>query len=285
MTATPRRAGRARKLAMRWVIIILCIYGLYLVVGLAIQRRMMFPTWIVPDYEVDTTTYPAAYETHTIDTPAGTTNYLYIPADRDEAGPLVVFAHGNAEIIDIWPPLLEPYLRMGVSVLIVEYRGYGQADGAPSQRAITADFAAALDEVIQRPEVDPNRLIYHGRSIGGGVACRLARQRKPAAIILQSTFTDTGAVAMRYGYLPWLMRDRFNNAAVLRRYDGPVLLLHGNRDGIITFGHSEKLHQLAPHSRLIEFDNVGHNDLPIESDEFWQTIGSFLRDAELVAEK
>jgi len=278
---------------MIWLIVLVSIYAAYVLLGLAVQRRLMFPTWVVPDYQVDRTAYPDGVTEGKVATDAGTTNYLFIPpsgsagpeassGQGEPASPLVVFAHGNAEIIEIWPPLLTPYLDMGCAVLLVEYRGYGDAAGSPSQRAITHDFTAAVDAVTQRPDVDGDRLIYHGRSIGGGVVCDLARQRRPAAIVLQSTFTSAKAMAMRYAYPPWLMRDAYDNAAYLRGYDGPVLLMHGRRDGIIPFGHSRKLHEVCPSSTLVTFDAAGHNDVPIDSQAYWQPILTFLRDAGLV---
>jgi fermentation-respiration switch protein FrsA (DUF1100 family) len=266
---------------MRWLCVIVAIYGVYVLVGLAIQRRVMFPAWIVPDYQVDESAYPPGVERHELPTDAGTTPYLFIPTDQPGRRGMVVFAHGNAEIIDIWPPLLQPYLDMGLHVLIVEYRGYSSADGRPSERAVTDDFAAALKAMCDRPEVDANRLVYHGRSLGGGIACALARRREPAALILQSTFTSIGAMARRYLYPPWLMRDPMNNAGYLKTCDRPVMLMHGRRDGIITFGHSEKLHEITPHSTLVEFGGAGHNDVPVESDAYWQHVATFLRDAQL----
>ncbi len=267
---------------MRALLVVVGVYLVYVCVGCAIQRRVLFPTWIVPEYRVDAAAYPPALQRHAVPTPAGSTPYFYIPAPGDGPRPLVVFAHGNAEVIDFWPPLLQPYLDLGVSVLLVEYRGYADADGEPGQRAITDDFAAALDAVCQRGEVDERRLIYHGRSIGCGVACGLARRRPPAAIVMQSGFTSVRRMAWRYGYPGSLMRDPFDNAAVLREYDGPVLLLHGERDRIIPFDHSWRLHAMCPDSTLIAFEHAGHNDVPIESPEFWRAVERFLSEAGLI---
>src|SRR5688572_30832441 len=92
-------------------------------------------------------------------------------------GPAVIFAHGNAEIIDPYALELEPYRRMGVSVLLPEFRGYGRSGGEPSEEGITDDFVAFHDLLAARPDVDPSRIVFHGRSLGGGVVCALAARR------------------------------------------------------------------------------------------------------------
>ena len=221
---------------MTIAITLACIYVAYLIVGFAIQRTVLFPRHvvIVPPpgaAEMD----DSGLQRHTLDTEAGAVDMWYLPgagAEASDPGPAVIFAHGNAELIDHWPALLEPYRRMGVGVLLIEYRGYGRSAGSPSQRAITDDFVQGHDWLAARPEVDADRIIFHGRSIGTGVVCSLGEQRRPAALILQSPFTSIKAMAWRMGYPGFLMRDPFDNAAFVEAYDGPVLILHGRRDRI-----------------------------------------------------
>src|SRR5688572_13803243 len=79
-------------------------------------------------------------------------------------GPAVIFAHGNGEAIDHWVSELDFYLERGVSLLLVEYRGYGRSSGTPSAGAIVDDTELFLGMLERRPEVDPARVIFHGRS-------------------------------------------------------------------------------------------------------------------------
>lgn len=251
---------------------LLLIYVVYMVIGLVIQRRLLYPTHLVPPPEVLADHWFAAHriERLFIEHDQGRTEAWFMPVDAAGA-PTVVFAHGNAELIDDWPFIFAHYRQMGASVLLVEYRGYGRSDGAPTQRHIVSDFAAAIDRLVDAGRIDADRLIYHGRSLGGGVACALVHERKPQAIILQSAFASTGAIAWRFGYPGLLMRDPYPNARTLAMFDGPVLILHGRNDRIVPAGHGRKLHAAAPHSTLIEF-NHGHNDFPLDAPEFWQPI-------------
>lgn len=195
--------------------------------------------------------------------------------DADHPGPAVVYAHGNAELIDYWPETLSTYRRMGITVLMPEYRGYGRSDGTPSQDGIVDDFVHFYDELAQRPEVDADRIVFHGRSLGGGAVCALAERRKPAAMILMSTFTSVADMAKRYWMPRFMVLDPFDNERVLSRLEVPVLLVHGTRDQLVPFAHSERLAHVARDARLVSYA-CDHNDCPPDWERFWQDVRAFL---------
>jgi pimeloyl-ACP methyl ester carboxylesterase len=88
--------------------------------------------------------------------------------------PAVIFAHGNAELIDFCPEELKFFTRIGIGVLLIEYPGYGRSEGSPSQKSISRAFNLGYEYLLTRKEVDPNRIILFGRSLGGGAVCDLA---------------------------------------------------------------------------------------------------------------
>ncbi len=198
-------------------------------------------------------------------------------------GPLVIFAHGNGELIDDWPWNLQPYRDAGISVLLVEYRGYGRSPGTPGQHRIVEDFVAAYDVAAARPEIDPARIVLHGRSIGGGVVAQLAARRPCAALILESTFTSLAAMARGYLVPTALLRHPFRTDRVLAGLDVPVLILHGTRDEIIPVRHARRLAAIARNARLVEL-NAGHNDFPQDEAAYWRAIMGFLRDSQIIAQ-
>ncbi|MDQ3037246.1 MAG: alpha/beta hydrolase [Myxococcota bacterium] len=214
------------------------------------------------------------------DSPEGPVEAFFVPGagvSADAPGPVVVYAHGNAEVIDPLPLWLEPYRVMGVSVLLPEYRGYGRSAGTPTERAIREDLVAFYDRLIARPDVDPARIAYHGVSLGGGAVSQLARERPPAAIILQSTFTSVADLAWEGFRAPrFLLSDPFDSIAVLRDLGRPTLLFHGRRDEVVPFTHGERLHEAIAGSVLVRC-TAGHNDLPSPEIDFWSEIESFLR--------
>lgn len=196
--------------------------------------------------------------------------------------PVAIFAHGNGELIEQWPQLLEGYRRLGLHLCLAEYRGYGRSAGKPSERKITEDLMALRARLCERPDVDASRLVYHGRSIGGGAVCALARRHPPAALILQSTFTSLPDVTRNLGLPAWSVPDRFDNLSTLATTRCPVLVLHGTHDRLIPFSHAQRLYEAAlgghaRDARLRSFD-VDHNT-PIEDPAYWQILAAFLRDA------
>jgi hypothetical protein len=189
----------------------------------------------------------------------------------------VILAHGNGELIDDNFPWMARYLDLGVSVLLPEYRGYGRSGGSPSQAAITADMERFYDWLVQRAEVDPARVMFHGRSLGGGVMAALAAARTPAAMILESTFTSVASIWTRALLPPFLCRHPFRTDAVMEKYRGPVLVFHGTRDEVIPVRHGRRLHESIPQSRYVEMP-AGHNDFPPDPEAYWSAIRAFLHD-------
>jgi hypothetical protein len=194
---------------------------------------------------------------------AATTEAWFLPARSfASAGPLLLYAHGNGELIDHWAEAFEPARARGVSALLVEYPGYGRSGGSPSERSIRATMTAAFDHAVQRGFA-PERIVGWGRSLGGGAVCALAHERPLAALVLESTFVSVVSMAERMG-LPavlarLLVRDRFDNLGVLQRFAGPVLLLHGARDEVIPPAEAQALHEGVPNAEL-HWLPCGHND-------------------------
>jgi fermentation-respiration switch protein FrsA (DUF1100 family) len=191
--------------------------------------------------------------------------------------PVVIFAHGNGELIDDWPHLLAPYRWMGVSVVLPEYRGYGHSAGLPGETVIRDDFVAVYDHVIGRADVDASKIILHGRSLGGGVVCALGRVRPASGLILESTFTSVTDVARRWLIPKAVLSHPFDNESVVRDFARPILIFHGERDRVIPYSHARRLERVARSARLVTY-NCDHNDLPRTQDGFWAEVEAYLRE-------
>jgi fermentation-respiration switch protein FrsA (DUF1100 family) len=191
--------------------------------------------------------------------------------DARDPAPLLLFTHGNGELIDYWPGAFDEPRRWGLAVLLVEYPGYGRSGGAPSQRSVTGAVLAAFDWARQQSRVDASRIIAYGRSVGGGAATALAGARPVAAMILQSTFTNVAVFARRFGAPGFLVRDRFDNLAVVRQFTRPLLILHGEHDEMIPVSQGKALHAAQPASQLLLMP-CGHNDC----EPPWAAIEDFL---------
>ena len=250
----------------------LAVYVLLAMALLALQRTMLFPRHLIPEPPDVASRIPGLVRvdvTHA----DGVSEGWFIPGrgvSAEAPGPVVFFAHGNGELIDYATPGLLAYRAWGVSLAMVEYRGYGRSGGSPTQDGITADQVAFHDVVVARPEVDAGRVVLHGRSLGGGAMAQLAAQRKPRAMVLESTFRSVSSMARRFLMPSFLVLDPFDTEAVLRELDVPLLLFHGDRDEIIPYAHSDALLAVAKDARRVTFHS-GHNDLP-QNAEYWGAI-------------
>jgi pimeloyl-ACP methyl ester carboxylesterase len=258
------------------------IYLAYCALLFLLQRQMMFPRYMidVPKHS----SRASGIETIWIDTGRYKIESWFLPPKVDshkQPFPVVIFAHGNGEIIDFWPLELQKFNQLGIGVLLVEYPGYGRSKGAPSQKSITETFTKAYDIMAAREDIDPSKIILFGRSLGGGAVCALADKRPSAALILMSTFTSARSFASKYLAPPFLVRDPFDNLAVVGRYPEPVLVVHGKFDEVIPYSHGSALHQAARQGKMITYDS-GHNDCPPRWDIFWSDVASFLKEWNLV---
>lgn len=268
---------------LRLLILGAVVYAAYGALCFFFQRSLMYPGRAI-DVGRQPPLSPGTVPLR-IDTACGRVEAWFLPSKGREAEskrPVLLFFHGNGEVIDFLPDEAEELRAMGMGVLLVEYPGYGRSEGTPSEESITAAAVAAYDAVIGRSDVDSRRVVAFGRSLGGGAACALGRQRPLAALILQSPFTSTRPFARRMLLPGFLVRDVFDNRQALAAYPGPVLVLHGIHDDIIPVGHGRELARAARRGRLVELA-CAHNDCPPDRRAFLRTVGGFLRDEGILA--
>ena len=169
-----------------------------------------------------------------------------------------------------------------LAVLLVELPGYGWSEGEPSTETVGAAFSVAHDWLSARPEIDRSKIIGYGRSLGAGAICTLIGQKPLAALVLSSAFTSLAPLAWRMLAPPMLLRDRFDNLEAVKRFDGPVLVIHGTRDEVIPYAHGKELAAASPRARLISYP-AGHNDCPPDAAAFAADFTAFLKAHALIA--
>lgn len=257
------------------VAVLVVVWGVGVV---ALQRRFLFPGTGMDPGRSDGPP-PSGVERLWVEHEGGRAEAWFLAPGgaADGPRPLVLFFHGNGEFIDDWVEPLRPFPeRLGVGLLLVEYPGYGRSTGRPSEERVEEVAVAAWDRMAERPEVDAERMVAMGRSLGGGAAAALARLRSPVALVLQSTFTDVPAVAARHVRVPgFLIRDRFPVEEAVATYGGPVLVIHGRRDRVVPFHHGEALAAASARATFVPLE-CGHNDCPPPGAGWWETVARFL---------
>ena len=271
---------------MKIIIIIITGYLVYLTVLFISQRKMLFPAYMI-EVPQNNSSMTEKFEINWIKREDGPVETWFLPAERDHGEsaktrkpPVIIFAHGNGELIDFWIDEFLNFTKKGISVLLVEYPGYGRSKGSPSQKSITDTFVNAYDMVAERDDIDADRIIFMGRSIGGGAVCSLALHREPAAVILMSTFINTKSFARKYLAPGTLVLDKFENLKMVEQFNGPVLIIHGKYDELIPHDHGARLHAASKNSKLVTYE-CGHNDCPPSQDIFTADVIAFLKESEI----
>jgi hypothetical protein len=250
-----------------------------------VQRQIIFPRYQILEFS-STEDKVYGLEKIWLNTSSGRVEAWFMPpASGHDKGacPAVIFAHGNAELIDFWPEEFKNFANLGVGVMLVEYPGYGRSEGSPSKKSINEAFLSAYDILVARKDVDPERIIIFGRSIGGGAACALAAKRPSAALILKSTFISIRSMASEFFVPGFLARDPFDNLTLIKSYSKPVLIIHGKHDEIIPYSHGVALYKAAKNGKMITYD-CGHNDCPPNWEVFWRDVELFLKGAGIIGD-
>jgi pimeloyl-ACP methyl ester carboxylesterase len=213
-------------------------------------------------------------------TAAGNVDALFLPATKDAgaANPLVIFGHGNGEIIDYWVGALDAFRERGIGVLLVEYPGYGRSTGSPSEESIRGVMDAAYDRILADPRVDRTRIVGFGQSLGGGAICLLAKDRSLRALILQSTFPSLDIFAAGYWAPAFLLHDHFDSLSTVKHFPGPVLVIHGRDDRLIPWEQGKRLAAAAANSTFRLYE-CGHGCWDPERLPFWRDAVPFLVEA------
>ena len=199
------------------------------------------------------------------------------------SGPTLVWFHGNGgNISHRVDNIAGLNRRLGVGILIIDYRGYGLSEGSPTEQGTYLDAEAAIAHALSRPDVDPERVVLFGRSLGCAVAAEMAVRHDVYAVVLESPFTSVSAMARQaYSFLPGLglltgnMYDTLDKAA---RIDAPVMVLHGDSDEIVPFDMGREVFGAAPEpKRFYRIRGAGHNDTyAVGGAPYLDALGSFL---------
>ncbi len=199
--------------------------------------------------------------------------------------PAVVWCHGNAGNISDRVHLAAELHRRGVPILLFDYRGYGRSEGTPDEQGVVEDAASAVAWLRARFPGRP--VVLLGRSLGAGAASNAAvllqdQGRPPEALILLSPFVSVPAMARAvYPYLPAgpILRYRFDNAAAVRSWRGPLLVIAAPADEVVPFAQSRAVFDASASSGKQKVEvRGGHNDCELlDPETFYGAIETSLR--------
>lgn len=249
-----RRRGR---LLLQFVGLPLVAYGALLALMFFRQESLLF--FPLPLPEQHRFTLPGVHE---VRIPVQGAELHALHFRQPGARGVVFFLHGNAGNVATWLTGTAFYERTGFDLLLLDYRGYGKSLGRiTSEAQLHADVRAAWDFIA--PEYDGRLRVFYGRSLGTGLAAKLATAVPADLLVLVSPYSSVADLAAEL--YPWaprrLLRYPLRTDQWLPRAQAPVLIIHGERDDIIPIAHAERLAALRPDAELVRIDGAGHNDL------------------------
>jgi hypothetical protein len=185
--------------------------------------------------------------------------------------PLLVFFHGNGEIAADYDELAPLFTWLDVTLLVMDFRGYGRSGGQPGARTLLGDAVLAFKAtgaVAREHGLEPTRQVVMGRSLGSAAAIQVACQvtENLDGLIIESGFADTGGLLTRMGVRMAGFdeaRDGFDNLGKISRVNAPTLVIHGEEDRLVPVVDGRALYERcgAVRKRLLVVAEAGHNDL------------------------
>ena len=254
-------------------------YALMMLFVFLYQPRLVY----FPQVERELTATPRAagldYEDVTLTTADNVKLHGWWVPSRNARGTILLM-HGNAGNISHRLGYLTMFNRLGYSVLLFDYRGYGKSGGHPDEEGTYRDAEAAWLHLTATRNVAPRDIVMVAESLGGGVATWLALKYPPRALVLASTFRSVPDLgAQIYPWLPvrLLARITYDNLARIARVDAPVLIAHSCDDDVIPFAHGEALFAAAREPKQMLVLAGGHNDGFLFTRDAWiAAVGAFL---------
>jgi fermentation-respiration switch protein FrsA (DUF1100 family) len=224
--------------------------------------------------------FGAEFESLTIETRDGERLHAWSIKGRD-ARARVLYFHGNGGNLSVWAPILVGVARRGYDVLAVDYRGYGLSTGRPTEQGLYRDVEAIVERFWRdAPASGPT--VYWGRSLGVSMAAYAATIRSPDGLILESGFPDVRSLirGSPLALLAPFSTYRFPATEFLARLKTPtpVLVMHGDNDGVIPFAQGRALFDGTTLPKQFFTIRAGdHNDAtPREPDAYWGAVDGFI---------
>jgi fermentation-respiration switch protein FrsA (DUF1100 family) len=239
--------------------------------------------------------YSPAYSTATIrlvevEPEAGTTlGGRLFPAGA--GSPAILYFHGNGEIAADYDDIAPFYTRIGITLLVMDYRGYGRSSGTPTVGTLLSDAAGvfqSLDRLFEQNALDPSSLFVMGRSLGSAAAIEVAvhGEKLLDGLIIESGFADTFGLLARIGGIKPPQEadqeDGFTNLAKISQVSLPTLIIHGQNDMLIPYTDGQQLYEKssAAQKRLVLIPGAGHNDIMFAGrEDYFKAIEEFTRPA------
>jgi len=247
-----------------WLHIILYISGTYIllcVIFYFLQDYFFFRPEILPRHF----TYQYAFPFEEVNfemEDGGFINGIHFKVPNSKG--VIYYFKGNSRSIKGWGKFARDFVSKGYDFFMVDYRGFGKSSGKRTESILYNDGQHVYKWLANQYAED--KIIIYGRSLGSGIATRIASWNDPRMLILDSPYLSFLAQIKRYGFLlpiNWLLKYQIRTDHFIKKVTCPIFFLHGKKDRLIPFSHSENLQKIVPkQSHLFSIEKAHHNNLP-----------------------
>ena len=194
---------------------------------------------------------------------------------------VVYYFKGNSRSIKGWGKFARDFVSKGYDFFMVDYRGFGKSTGKRTESILYNDGQHVYKWLQTQYEED--RILIYGRSLGSGIATRIASWNHPKMLILDSPYVSFLKQIQRYAFvlpIKWMLKYHIRTDHFIKKVSCPTFIIHGKKDRLIPFNHSEQLQRIVPkRSHLFAIEEGGHNNLPSFS-EYHDILYDILNDDE-----
>lgn len=191
----------------------------------------------------------------------GTINGLHFKVPN--ARGVVFYLKGNSRSIKGWAKFARDFLGKGYDFFMIDYRGFGKSSGRRTEATLYNDAQTVYKWLSEHyPE---EQIVVYGRSLGSGMAARIASWNRPKMLILDAPYYSFLYQVRRYGFilpLQWLLRYQIRTDQFIKKVTCPIFIIHGDKDRLIPHNQGEMLQRKAAHyATLLTIEGAGHNNL------------------------
>ncbi|MBK7873146.1 MAG: alpha/beta fold hydrolase [Saprospiraceae bacterium] len=177
---------------------------------------------------------------------------------------VVYYLKGNSRSIKGWGKFARDFVSKGYDFFMFDYRGFGKSSGRRTEQNLYNDAQAVYKWLSTLYPED--QIVIYGRSMGSGIAARIASWNKPKMLILDAPYFSFLYQVRRYGFwlpLKWLLRYQLRSDQFIKKVTCPIYIIHGNKDRLISYKQGKMLAALVPdRATLVTIDGAYHNNLP-----------------------
>lgn len=265
---------------MKLTITILIILGVFFLLIRLFESKFVYFPFKYPQGHWQPDSFGLQAEDCYFTSPDGVLLHGWFFANENAVASLL-WCHGNAGNISDRLYDLALLSKLPINVFIFDYRGYGRSEGSPDEEGIYLDAEAAYDYMTSRYDVDENKVVIFGRSLGGAVAVDLATKRSGVGLILEATFTSAKDMAKSsLGFLgvQFIIKTKLNSIAKIAGIKIPVFVAHGASDRTVPFKLGRQLFEAANEPKeFYEIQNADHNDtFVVGGKPYLEKIGEFI---------